>query len=246
MKNSIITLALASFLALTGCVAPLPISQLNSQEANGRWVSGREYLTQTQNGVTVTLSYYKNRDNVLIFDALVDNLTASDVEVTPTQFQIKALSEDLEPIMGQFAVDPEEMILRYDKDASRQQAQLANDAVANTIFATTDLVATVAESTNPNISQAEADARFNNRMLLSQDRDINFDRGQAYLEDIKNTRLYWEDAPLRRSTVSNKEYVNGRVYFEREVKAKYYQIIYELPGIGQFVFDYEQKVIPVN
>ena len=246
MKNSIKIFVTACILGLSGCAGPLPISQLNSQQENGRWVQGREYLSQTIDGLTVTMSYYKNEDNLLVFDVLIDNASQRNIEVHPGQSSIKALSESKSEINFIAAVNPEDKLLEFDKTASRQQAQIANDALANAVLSTADLVSTISDESNPNVSQAEADARFNDRLLWSQDRQNDFAREQAYLEEIKNTRLYWEEAPLRRTTVGSKEYVNGRIFFERDLKAKYYQVIYSVPNVGNFVFDYEQKVIPAN
>ena len=246
MKNSIKFIFLILLLALSGCATPLPVSQLTSGAENSRWVQGREYLSQTINGLTVTLSYYKNEGNLLVFDVLVDNASQRGIEVHSGQARIKSFDQNQLEIDSKNAIDPEDKLLEFDKTASRQQAQIANEAAANAVFATADLVATISDETNPNISKAEADARFNDRLLWSQDRQNDYDRQQAYLEKIKNTRLYWEEAPLRRTTVSHNEYINGRIFFERDVLATNYQISYSIPKIGDFVFNYEQRIIPVN
>ena len=246
MKNSIKLSLLASILLITGCITPLPISQLEPQREDSRWDSGREYLSQTENSVTVTLSYYRNEDNILVFDVVVDNQSGNEFEAHSGQWTITSQKFNKDTIDILAPEDPEAILLEFDKVESIQKARIANDQVTNVILATADLAATIADEANPNVSRAEANARFNNRMIWSKDRQVDLGRQSAYLNEIQNTRQYWEEAPLRRTTLGSKEYISGRLFFEREMTAKFYSIRAVIPEIGTFTFDFEQWLIPAR
>ncbi|WP_420385176.1 hypothetical protein [Roseivirga sp.] len=246
MKKQLIC-AVALSAILISCASPLPISQLSSDETPGRWVAGRKYITQTQGDQSLTLSYYRNEGNMLIFDALFENQGSQAIEFSPGYAQIIGLNEEKQEISRALAIDPEEKLLEFDKSESRAKAQLSNQITSNALFATTDLIATVVEETDPQISRAETDASYNRREWDRTDRLNDINRQESYLESIRNTRLYWEEAPIRRTTVLSNEYIEGRFFFDRNNDAKFYIISFDIPDAGVFTFQFEQQLIkPFN
>ncbi|MBO6660853.1 MAG: hypothetical protein JJ909_08770 [Roseivirga sp.] len=231
------------FTLLSSCVSPLPISRLSSEEPQGKWVAGRKYVTQTQGDYSMTLSFYKSDGDLLLFDALFENLDGSEVEFSPMQARIIALNSEKSVISTLYPLDPESKLLEFDKSESRERARLANQSISNAVATTSDLVATVIEESDPNISRQQADANYNQREWDRQNRLADMDRQEAYLESIKNTRLYWEEAPIRRTTVGSNEYIEGRMFFERTEEASFYTITFDIPNVGKFEFNYKHELI---
>ena len=110
-----------------------------------------------------------------------------------------------------------------------------------------DLIATVSDETNPNVSREQADINYNKREWERQNRLADMGRQEAYLESIRNTRLYWEEAPIRRTTVGGNEYVDGRLFFNRTKNASFFRIKFVIPDAGVFEFNYKHELIkPFN
>lgn len=231
------------FALFSSCVSPLPISRLSPDEAQGKWIAGRKYLTQSVGDYSLTLSFYKSDGNLLLFDALFENLSNEEIDFSPLQGRIVAQKMDKTEISTLYPIDPESKLLEYDKTESRERARLANQSISNVVIATSDLIATVAEDTNPNLSQEQANANYNQRERDGQNRLADMDRQEAYLESIKNTRLYWEEAPIRRTTVGSNEYVEGKLFFERTKEAAFYTITFDIPNAGKFAFEFKHELI---
>jgi len=243
MKSETTLLFLGLCLFVFSCASPLPISKLITDAEHSRWVSGRQYIEQKASDIGISLSYYKNEGNTLVFDAVIDNYSAQGIHIDPTKVELLALTHSKEIITRSFAIDPEEKLLKYDKDESIERAELANDATANLFFSATDLVSTVAEENNPNLPEAEKDRRFNQRLYWSEDRANEMERREAYIESLRNTRQYWEEVPIRKTDMQPMQYLEGRLFFERNTTAGYYQVIFHLPNGEDITFEYKQQVI---
>lgn len=242
MKKQLL-LSLSTLLILSSCISPLPISRLNPDDSEGKWVAGRKHVSQTNGDYSLTLSFYKSDGNLLLFDALFENFGTKEVDFSPMYARIIAQDMDKNEISKLTPLDPESKLLEYDKTVSRERARLANQSISNTVMATSDLLATVADETNPTISREQADINYNQREYDRQNRLADMDRQESYLESIKNSRLYWEEAPIRRTTVGGNEYLEGRLFFERTKEAAFYTITFELPDAGLFSFKYKHELI---
>jgi hypothetical protein len=218
------------------------LSKLTSESPDSRWVSGRQYLQKESLGIGVNLAYYKNEDNLLIFDAYIENFSIESIEINPTQIELISMDSNKEIISKVKAVDPEEMLTNYDKKEARVKADLANDMTTSLFLATTNLVSTIADEKDSELSEEEKDRRFNQRLYWLNDNQIDMGRQEDYIESIKNTRLYWEQVPIRRTDILPQQYLDGRVFFERNTAAKYYQIVFNLPK-ESLRFEFEQQIL---
>ena len=84
-----------------------------------KWPKG--YLSQTENSVTVTLSYYRNEDNILVFDVVVDNQSGNEFEAHSGQWTITSQKFNKDTIDILAPEDPEAILLEFDKVESIQK-----------------------------------------------------------------------------------------------------------------------------
>ncbi|WP_189628382.1 MULTISPECIES: hypothetical protein [Roseivirga] len=242
MNRQLLTLLLLSALAYS-CASPIPISKLSANDNEGKWIAGRKFITKELNGHYITLSYYRNDGDMLIFDVLYDNRSSDTLIFDPSNALISAYAPDMFHLSTQKAVDPELKILEYDRSAAREEARLVNDRISELFINATDLATTIVESTDPRISQEEADARFIQRNQMSDSRQLALDRREAFLQEIKNTRVYWEETPVRKTTVLTNEYISGLLFFERNRDAQFYTVSFTIPKHGTIDFEFEQALI---
>jgi len=71
------------------------------------------------------------------------------------------------------------------------------------------------------------------------------EKQEDYAENKKNTRLDWEQVPIRRTDILPQQFVNGRILFEPNTVAKYYQIVFNLPK-ESLRFEFEQQILQSN
>ncbi len=246
MKTINLAISLSLILSLLiSCATPQPLSKLSTESPDSQWVSGRQYIQKEVNAIGIRLAYYKNEDDLLVFDAYIDNYSDEILELNPTHVELISLNTNKEIISTVRAVDPEKMLKDYDTQEAREKAQLANETTANAVFATTDLVATIADESNSKLSEEEKDRRFNQRLYWTNDRLANTEQQENYIEHIKNTRLYWEEIPIRRTDLKPKHFLDGRLFFNRNTQASYYQVVFHLPN-DKLVFDFKQDMIPTK
>lgn len=245
MKNLAKTLTILSTFLFIGCALPRPISKLTTEHhTESKWVVGRQFVTKSKEGVSVTLAYYKNEGDQLIFDALLENRSDVPILANPNWISILSLNSNGDTTKIINAIDPESVILDYDKAASRQEAHIANQSLSNLIYSTTDLVATVSDESNPNLTTEELNRRNADRALWYNQRQADYDRSEAYLESIKNTRLYWEEIPIRKTTVGPNEFIDGKLFFPRDENASTYIIEFQFPeSPTKFHFRFKHELV---
>lgn len=245
MKNLAKTLTILSAFLFIGCALPRPISKLTTEHhTESKWVVGRQFVTKSKEGVSVTLAYYKNEGDQLIFDALLENRSDVPILANPNWISILSLNASGDTTQIINAIDPEGMLLDYDKEASRQEAHIANQSLSNLIYSTSDLVATVSDQTNQSLNTEERNGRYNNREFWYNQRQADYDRSEAYLESIKNTRLYWEEIPIRKTTVGPNEFIDGKLFFPRDENASTYIIEFQFPeSPTKFHFRFKHELV---
>ena len=106
MNRQLLTLLLLSALAYS-CASPIPISKLSANDNEGKWIAGRKFITKELNGHYITLSYYRNDGDMLIFDVLYDNRSSDTLIFDPSNALISAYAPDMFHLSTQKAVDPE-------------------------------------------------------------------------------------------------------------------------------------------
>lgn len=246
MKFKTIKLLLFSQLFIFACATPLPISQLVTESDQSRWIAGRQYTQLQGKDMSIGLSYYKNEGNTLIFDVMIDNYSDQEIHIDPTSIEIVSLDQSKHVINRSLAIDPESKLLDYDRRASIQKADLANDASANFVLSATDLATTIAEERDPNLTEKEKDRRFNQRLYWDEQDELATMRKEAYLESLKNTRQYWEEAPIRKTDMGPQEYIDGKIFFHRIKSAGFYQVIFKTATGEEFKFEFKQQIIPAR
>lgn len=235
--------ALALFLIASSCVSPIPISQLSNEKEEGRWISGRKFLSQQEGNHILTLSYYKNEGEMLIFDMLYDNRSKEEIIFNPTMASIQALSADKKLLSHEKGLDPESKLLRIDIEESRERAYEANQAISNLILTATEASLDIAQINDPELSEEEKRLATAERDRFRFERRANMADQEAYLRSIRNSRVYWEEAPVRKTTVGSNEYISGKLFFPRNREAKYYLVDIDIPGKAKFKFEFEQEII---
>lgn len=180
---------------------------------------------------------------MLIFDVLYDNRSLENINFDPSMTSIQAWSAEKKLLSDEQALDPESKILSIDLDESRQKAHQANQSISNVILTATESTIDIAQFNDPNMTEEEKRLATAERDRFRFERRGNLADQQAYLQSIRNSRMYWEEAPVRKTTVGSNEYISGKIFLPRNRDAKYYLIDIQIPGKAQFKFEFEQEII---
>lgn len=223
-------------LFLTSCFTPKPVVRVEPVDEDVRWQYGQAFARQQSNGLEVQAAYNGNNREYLFFDVEVTNFGEEEVLIDPKQFYLEVKG------MKMRAADPEVMLLGLDMEASRQEANSKNAAVAIGVAAVAATAAIIATSdgdgnsnaSNNNASSNSFDGGYNNLDLAvdlvsivpSLIIDLSAPRMVEELPPADpEDRNFWTDFTLRKTTLRKGERVSGKVLFRTLDLADRFQMV---------------------
>ncbi len=219
----------ACALALNSCYAPQPVIRIHPQEQNTTWERGKEFVSYRKGEYEVHCAYEGARGKYLVFDIEFINYKGEEFLVCPEKCTIYQDTGKWDGVTNQRvysmfpvrAYDPEQELLQIDiaesqAEASRKNANTA--AVAISVAALPLLVAAAASDVNSG-NQVD-DSRVNNTDLVAAGVDVALTTNEVnrvVQEDriisLNDSRYMWQEAALRKTTLSPGYSIRGLVYF---------------------------------
>lgn len=235
IKRTLLFAGLVSI--LYSCVGPSPITRLDPETKNFTWNYGQKYIDKTQNHITLSLAFDKNMGETLIFDVEVTNNSNDSLLVSPETFSYKALNQ-YGTMLGKYAyaINPEKMLLKVDKDLAREEAHQTNQAIVDLVSTTTEAAATISslDDSPQKKQQLYHDINYNrNRRAMSE-----YNTEQR-IRSLNAERDFWENNVLQTTELAPGYYIKGKVYFKRNINAATYEFKFPI-GNEVFILNYEQ------
>ena len=252
MKNKKYFFAFAYLLlvlAICSCAVPLPVVRLVTEDVPNsakRYWFGSEQVFLTHEGVDIVVSFSECTPSDLIFLIEVINRSENDVLVEPEKIyyeSFKQLDSVKTRIVPHYvsAYDPEEKILRIDKEQSVRDAEDANNQAFNTVVSLISITADVSASLSKNDTQQARQERDNDRR--EQEADYQ-DQRNDYLnatQSLNEKREYWANTTLRKTHLPSNNSMQGTVLIPRNDKATHLKLVIPI-GEVNFVVDYKQNL----
>lgn len=257
------------------CVAPAPIYRLSPDRKDTRWLSGREYLSDMKDSISVVLAYTGTSNQNILFDLEISNFSSVDVLVDPAVFTYKGLNANKESLFlvrnneyvqawGK-ARNPEEEILETFKKENRAVAEAKNArtaAIVTAVVATTAVVGTaVATSSSSNTSSLKKDEKSQSNDLrtaqaasaslvgVAEVASVNAassqERSFFEVQSLQELRQNWEQSALRKTHLGPKQRMRGTVVYRRLDEAAFMEITIWVAD-KQFPFLFQQHKIVVS
>jgi hypothetical protein len=211
---------------VVGC-APDPVYRLSAHapDSTGFWQQGRQVVTRTVDSVQVAAAYARTTDEGHTFRLALVNRSTRPVTVNPSDTYAvvtQRLSKERhvhvvqDTLRGEGSPDyefrrdtlstadtlharnPEQVLLRIDKEQARQEAKAERDAAARGLFLTLDAVSEIA-SPPRSPEERTADA--------AEDAASQLERTEARAESrrtqarLGHRRARWARSALRRTTL---------------------------------------------
>lgn len=180
------------------------------------WVSGRAAITEEHDGVRAAAAFDRHEGNAVVFRVEVENLTDSQVEVTPREMTV-ATCAAAGPCSAAFRViDPEGVLMALDQQEAAEKAAATNEAVFSGSLMLLSAVLDVASLAT---GKANRDTGRNTARIGAQmDRDDA--RHHRQLSQIDRRRQSWSGGALRRTTLSPGQSTAGYVYVPVRLQAQ--------------------------
>lgn len=228
MKNYYLIFILAFTATLTSCFSAKPVIRINPEETKTTWEKGKEFVSYRKGEYETHCSYYGSNSKYIIFDIEVVNNKGVDFLVAPEDIVLytgkwdnakQEVIYDKNPIR---AIDPEMELLKIDMANSKAEASMKNAQVAAlaicAVAVPLSIVAGVSDANNSNTYNNNVEIR-NSEIV---DAGVNIALGATALNQISqenevislnDTQRTWQEASLRKTTLSPGYSIRGFVYF---------------------------------
>lgn len=245
MKSLFLSLSLMVF--LQAC-SPRPVFRMTPQAENTTFNQGTEYVHLQENGIELTMSYYRHLGDRFVMDVEIVNTTDSVLRVDPLQFSYEAYKNisgnfprESDPIFTtQKAVNPEQELIRKDMAISRSIANQKTSTVLYIIGQAASIGQSIMEE-NPEKREALSEQRQEDTINY----EINRQNREIHRNGLRDQREVWELKALRKTDLFPDEYIRGFLFFENESEARAYMIRFNIKNTTFEVF-YRQKKYKVK
>lgn len=214
MKKSFLLLSLAFSYFLFSCAAPSPIIKLQPIEHNTKWNNGREFVIIEKDGIKIITSFYRNTEENLIFDFMIENTSSRSVLIDPSIFSIFA-EKDSQTIEFK-AINPEDKIFEIDQSQNKLIAANKNAWVGDILIEAVDLTTTAIvaanDEDNSEIHFEDYSYRVSDRFAERENREYYFHNN---IDNLVSARFIWENNTIRKTNLDPSYYLDGQIYFKR-------------------------------
>lgn len=246
-RNPIVA-ALLLAAVLQACVMPQAVIRLEPQTDRVRWDYGIAILEDQADSLRGRASFVGATREYLVFNLEVENLGNTAVLVSPEKFYLTNPAG-----IRFFAADPEKIILRQEVEASQQEANAKNTAIALGVVAAAAVTAAVIADINDGGLNDRRENRFAAAAPVVVDPGLWWFAPNLLYRDAAaappaptwtNTqdRRFWTDLTLRRTTVDPGQRVRGQVLFSRRDDLKEFMLLAPVETTV-LAFPYRQRVI---
>lgn len=249
------------FLASTACTkSTIRLQSLNPDTHQEDGLQVARQLGQDLKIVTSFESVYLSRQRgakieYLIFDTEVTNLSEHPIEIKPSDFEISALDgkKNLLPSAADYsgawsrkALDPDQELIRVDRQMHQEQKVLKFNKVFNTVLLIGLVAADISNQTNNRQSYREFASKSvsiaSGWQTLAIKRVADHQRFANRMDQLSWEKGNFQQETFRKTVLNPGEALRGKVLLESNRDAAFYRMDY--PVTQQPIsFLFEQKLI---
>lgn len=208
----------------SSCAGPQAVIRMSPVSSDVRWNYGQAFAADSLNGIIVESAFDKATKEYNIFDVKVVNNSNLNYLVDPVNFQIIDVKSSPKHPTVFNAIDPEQMLLSFDKQLSEAEHEKRKAAVGSGVAVGVLAAATVALAVmdvhHSNGHHVRVPAPIVAAPLAVDliDNSVPYD----YVTAIDNDRQMWEMSTVRKTTLATGYLVEGKLFFPRFVKPGVY------------------------
>ncbi len=256
MRHS--TIAIGAFVMaalLWGCAEPEMLFHATPTAPNTVWYSGREYVSETKDSITVSVAFENEINRTMTFYAVVGNFGSDTVLVAPEKIYYAGHVNMIGPVTDYetmrvtydtvnrtdivHALDPESELQALDRQQAQASAAYANQTGLNSAAAILNIVGAVS-TIGQNKTREERHQEERNRREVSRSQTENNENYSIQSTSIAEQRAYWANAMLRKTTLFPGSAIGGNLRIPVDKDAG--SITLYIPiGATTFSFDFNQK-----
>lgn len=244
--KKLITYSILSLFLFVSC-APEPVFRLSPRTDNTTFHRGVEYIQYEQDGLILSMGYYRHTGNQFIMDVEIINESDSVVFTDPTMFKYEAYDqtrnsfsrESVSFLSYSEAFDPEKQMLALDLQLESVRASENTDQALFLIGQTLSIASEITAD-SPEARERISEQRHET-YIEQQYEEEEFDYAKMSLAE---RRKVWELDALRKTHLFPGDYIRGLVFFENQPDAGVY-ILYAddlFPGFDALYL--QRKYIP--
>lgn len=214
-----------------------------------------EYVSSEEENSSAILAYYRHIGGEIIMDLEVVNYGDDMIRFSPKdisysvymyRYQYDKSPDDGEWVEEMIAedkvIDPEEMILRVDKNEARAVARNRTstvlEGISGTMYALDDL-SSVGSSTS-----TERAARYLRRNSLAMERAERRDQFYSQVSNLNEMRTYWETMAIRTTDLLPGESIAGEISIRNNKNARIYQVNIQIGNDIHLYRFFQRSYIP--
>lgn len=204
--------------------------------------------------IDIVLGFDRVQDEKIFFDMEIANRSSRSVLFAPEAlYAVASRRLGRDTLSLRLAIDPEEELLEFDKNLSREKAQYAEAQDLKTVGSVIDFlgfmvgaVARVADKTPKTDAQRNSDAVQTHNELQAmiarnEQRDDELAQRQDYIFNLAEARRSLELYPIRKTTLDPQTGLFGKVAFPLTSDAAYYTL-YLPVGNSRNLFTFRQHI----
>lgn len=238
-------LIFAAILTLTNCNPyPLYNYEVKTLEDEKWYYKGREIISKQKAGIEVIICFEDQYRYDLIFNFSIINRSDQIFEVDPMKMLLQIektyfLGSYENEIITLSPIDPEKQINNL---RTRMQNTTVNKVNTDVIFAFVSLADMVKDFSE--IEKRKTTEELYRDYLISEERNqsavlqnVNF---QNSIRNLSETKFYWENYAVRRTTLFRGTEISGFVHFPLDESARELKIVVQINEL-EFSFKYYSR-----
>lgn len=261
MKHLLLTIGPICIAVLFGgCAGPEMLFHASPVSGNTVWYSGREFVTETKDSVTVSVAFENELDGTMTFYVVVGNLGSRTLLVAPEKIYCEASYERLKTVTNYGtmdvsfdtlsrtdtiqAIDPEKELQGIDRQVAQANATYANNTGINVAAGLLQLVGDVATIGQKKTREELHREDRTGRSIAESQTNNNIDYS-IQSSSLADQRGYWENAALRKTTLFQDNAIGGRVSIPVDQEARMLKLVVPI-GSTTFTFEFKQRPLPLQ
>jgi hypothetical protein len=240
---------------ISGCAEPEMLYHATPVSDDTVWYSGREFVTQTKDSVTVSVAFENEFNGVLTFYVVVGNNGSQAVLVSPENINCAGSYHDVRAIYNSrtdvtrydtvssadtlYALDPETQLQGIDRQMAQANATYSNQTGLNVAAGLLQIVGDVA-TIGQQKSREEIHREDESRRSIQESQESNNVNYSLQSASLADQRAYWESVALRKTTLFQYNAIGGKVRIPAVSMAGVLNLFIPV-GPNVFTFEFSQK-----
>lgn len=201
---------------LFGSCTPVAVYTINPVGPVSAWNKGKEVLTSTSHGVSVSISLEKKTDDSLIYNVEILNQTGDKILIAPEQFYYEFFSSSYALSPKYFAYDPEKQILSEEKRINYLEREMSNNDTEDLVVGIFGLIDTFSSHGE---TRKEREERHNYYDRIERNSENEEQRLKESINEHKEKMKYLAANTIRKTTLASNQIISGIISFPSKKRA---------------------------